>query len=162
MFICSSDGVQMKSYNLTPFLELINQENFEDWRRLVSMLIDVIDAERGCLWLEESDELVYRGDESLKESFPFSQSIFERVLEHGNGFVTFDPKSDERIEPTGSVAMNNVRSALAAAAQDKDGKIFLIAYFDNRMTAPPFSKDDLDFLQSVLDSLPGAVSQEAK
>jgi hypothetical protein len=54
--------------------------------------------------------------------------------------------------------MHNVRSALAAAATDETGKVFVIAYFDNRMTAPPFGKEDLQFLQSVLDSLPGAVA----
>ena len=150
----------MKSYNLDPFLSLIDQENFSDYRRLLSKLLDVLDAERGCLWLEGQDELVYRGDESLRESFPFSRSIFERVLEHGNGFVTFDPASDDRIGPTSSVAMHSVRSALAAAAKDAEGKVFIIAYFDNRMTAPPFSKEDLQFLQQVLDALPGAVASK--
>lgn len=147
----------MKSYNLEAFTKLTSQEGFSDYKRLLGKLLDVLDAERGCFWFEGSDDLIYRGDESLRETFPFSRSIFERVLEHGNGFVTFDPASDDRIGPMSSVAMHNVRSALAAAATDADGKVFLVAYFDNRMTAPPFSKEDLKFLQDVLDSLPGAV-----
>lgn len=154
-------SIVMKSYNLDRFLEMTKADDFSDFDRLLGQLLDVLDAERGCFWFDDKDELVYRGDRSLRESFPFSRSIFERVLEHGNGFVTFDPASDDRIGPTSSVAMHNVRSALAAAAKDKDGKPFLIAYFDNRMTAPPFSKEDLSFLQSVLDSLPGAQSAEA-
>lgn len=146
----------MKSYNLDPFLALTCGEGFDDYHRLLAMLIDVLDAERGCIWLESQEELVYEGDQSLRASFPFSRSIFDRVLEHGNGFVTFDPVKDDRMGPTSSVAMHNVRSALAAAAKDKDGHVFAIAYFDNRMTAPPFSKDDLAFLQDVLNGLPGA------
>ena len=148
----------MKSYNLQPFQELTDRENFRDYNRLLGKLIDVLDAERGCISLDGRDELYYRGDQSLRETFPFSTSIFERVLEHGNGFVTFDPASDDRIGPTSSVTMHNVRSALAAAAKDGEGKVIAIAYFDNRMTAPPFSKDDLEFLQSVLNLLPGAVA----
>lgn len=147
----------MKSYNLEPFRSLTSREGFDDYAKLLTMLLDVLDAERGCIWIEESKDLIYQGDQSLRESFPFSRSIFDRVLEHGNGFVTFDPVHDDRMGPTSSVAMHNVRSALAAAAQDEAGKVFAIAYFDNRMTAPPFSKDDLSFLQSVLRTLPGAV-----
>lgn len=150
----------MKSYNLDVFKNFINREGFSDYERLLGKLLDVLDAERGCFWFEGSDELVYRGDQSLRETFPFSRSIFERVLEHGNGFVTFDPASDDRIGPTSSVAMHNVRSALAAAAKDKDGNVFVVAYFDNRMTAPPFSGEDLQFLQDVMDCLPGAVPHE--
>lgn len=148
----------MKSYNLEPFQELIDQDDFQDYDRLLGKLLDVLDAERGCISLDGREELHYRGDQSLRETFPFSTSIFDRVLEHGNGFVTFDPASDDRIGPTSSVAMHNVRSALAAAAKDESGKVLAIAYFDNRMTAPPFSKDDLEFLQSVLNLLPGAAA----
>ena len=119
----------MKSYNLEPFLELTSRENFSDYRRLLNNLLDVLDAERGCFWLDGEEELVYGGDQSLRETFPFSRSIFERVLEHGNGFVTFDPASDDRIGPTSSVAMHNVRSALAAAAKDESERVFVIAYF---------------------------------
>jgi GAF domain len=147
----------MKSYNLESFTQLTSQVGFSDYSRLLGKLLDVLDAERGCFWLEGQQELVYRGDQSLRETFPFSRSIFERVLEHGNGFVTFDPASDDRIGPTSSVAMHNVRSALAAAAKDQSERVFVIAYFDNRMTAPPFSGDDLAFLQAVLNSLPDAV-----
>lgn len=146
----------MKSYNLNDFFQLTAAPGFGDYKSLLGKLLDVLDAERGCFWFEGQTELLYRGDESLRDSFPFSRTIFDRVLEHGNGFVTFDSASDDRMGPTSSVAMHNVRSALAAAAKDEKGKVFLIAYFDNRMTAPPFSKHDLDFLQAVLDSLPGA------
>ena len=147
----------MKSYNLDAFRRFTDCQTTADYERLLGKLLDVLDAERGCFWLENSEELVYRGDQSLRDSFPFSRSIFERVLEHGNGFVTFDSSADERIGPMSSVAMHNVRSALAAAAKDDTDNVFLIAYFDNRMTAPPFSKEDLEFLQSVLDLLPNIV-----
>ena len=147
----------MKSYNLERFAELTSQDGFDDYPALLGMLLDVLDAERGCFWIDGRQELVYRGDQSLRETFPFSRSIFERVLERGNGFVTFDPSSDERIGPTSSITIHNVRSALAAAAKNDKGQVYVIAYFDNRMTAPPFSMKDLTFLQSVLDSLPGAV-----
>lgn len=147
----------MKSYNLEAFKKFTSTPGF-DYKRLLGKLLDVLDAERGCFWFEGSEELIYRGDQTLRDSFPFSRTIFERVLEHGNGFVTFDPASDDRIEPMSSVAMHNVRSALAAAAKDDQGQVFVVAYFDNRMTAPPFSKDDLEFLQEVMDSLPGKPS----
>lgn len=150
----------MKSYNQDAFKELVSQEGFSDYDRLLGKLLDILDAERGCIWLAGSEELYYRGDQTLRETFPFSRSIFDRVLEHGNGFVTFDSATDERIGPTSSVAMHNVRSALAAASTDLNGDVFVIAYFDNRMMAPPFTKDDLQFLQSVLDSVPKPESDQ--
>lgn len=144
----------MKSYNLDVFLALTQQDGFSDYERLLDRLLDVLDAERGCMWFADSRETLYCGDQSLRATFPFSRSIFDRVLEHGNGFVTFDPATDDRIEPTSSMTIHNVRSALAAAGKTSQGEVWIVSYFDNRMTAPPFSESDLKFLQTVLNSLP--------
>lgn len=118
------------------------------------MLLDTFDAERGCLWLEGPEKLIYLGDESLRNTFPFSRSVFERVLEDGKGFVTFDPSSDDRIHPLSSMNMHNVRSALCAAGRNDEDQVIAVAYFDNRISAPPFSESDLAFLSEVMNHFP--------
>ncbi len=139
---------------IEPFKQLLSQSNFSAHNRLLGMLLDTFDAERGCLWLEKSEKLIYRGDESLRNTFPFSRSVFERVLEDGKGFVTFDPSSDDRIHPLSSMNLHNVRSALCAAARDSGGDVIAVAYFDNRISAPPFTEDDLAFLTQVMQLFP--------
>lgn len=140
--------------SLEPFKKLFSQPNFSAHERLLGMLLDTFDAERGCLWLEKTEKLIYRGDESLRNTFPFSRSVFEHVLEEGKGFITFDPSSDDRIHPLSSMNLHNVRSALCAAARDAAGEVVAVAYFDNRISAPPFSENDLAFLSDVMKLFP--------
>lgn len=139
---------------LEPFRKLLKEPERSDYKRLLGMLLDTFDAERGCLWLEEAEDLIYRGDQSLRDTFPFSRSVFNSVLTEGKGFVTFDPAADDRIPPTSSMNLHNVRSALAAAARDEEGNVRAVAYFDNRISAPPFTEDDLAFLTQVMNLFP--------
>lgn len=132
--------------NLEQVLELLLEENF---------------AERGCLWMPNRD-LVYIGDEVLRLQFPFSRSVIRNVLTHGRGFVSFDPTSDARLGKSKSIAANNVRSCLCAAAYNAAGDVLAIAYFDNQSSAGNFSDRDLWFLHRVMDLFPGAVSRESR
>lgn len=143
----------MDQKNLDFLKELASEPNFQDYKRYMRNLLDVLDAERGCLWRGDDSEVVHCGDLSLNATFPFSRSVVDLVLKEGKGFVTFDPKNDDRLSPTCSVNMHNVRSCLCAATKDSDGLITAVAYFDNRMSAPPFKQEDLDFLTEAMSYL---------
>lgn len=141
---------------LQPFAELLADRDKSNLERALELLMEENFAERGCLWLEESHELIYIGDEVLRLEFPFSRRVVDSVLDKGRGFVSFDSQSDQRLAPSGSIAVNNVRSCLCSAARKANGDLLAIAYFDNRASVGNFTVDDLDFLNSVMALFPGA------
>lgn len=135
---------ELATANLERVLELLMEENF---------------AERGCLWLEERHELIYIGDDTLRLEFPFSRRVVDSVLDRGRGFVSYDSSTDARLDPKGSVMVNNVRSCLCTAARSADGELLAIAYFDNRASVGNFTEKDLTYLNEVMALFPGAASQ---
>lgn len=140
--------------DLTEFEELlVDPLTNEKLLRVLELLIEENFAERGCLWLPNRD-LFYIGDESLRERFPFSRSVVKRVLSKGRGFVSFDSETDERLEPSKSIAVNNVRSCLCSAARSQEGVIRAVAYFDNCASVGNFTEEDLGFLNSVMALFP--------
>lgn len=157
---CKEEPIDMSDDRLAPFKELFKNPKTEDYERILELLLEEHFAERGCLWLEEKQSLIYRGNEELRKEFPFSRQAVNEVLGQGRGFLSFNTELDHRVRPSGSIAMNKVRSCLCAASRDAKGEVILLAYFDNSMSVGNFSPEDLDFLQQVLDLAPGAVTTE--
>lgn len=147
----------MSQRDLTPFGGLLAWPDRPALEKLLELLMEENFAERGCLWLEETHDLIYRGDESLRIEFPFSRRVVDSVLDKGRGFVSYDTRHDERLGPTGSIAMNNVRSCLCSAARDPEGGLVAIAYFDNCSSLGNFTREDLEFLDQVMALFPSSV-----
>jgi len=127
------------------------------YQEVLEMLVVEMSAERGCLWLEQENRLLYCGDEKLHRAFPFSRQAVDSVLDRGRSFVSYDTEQDDRLEPTGSIRVNKVRSCLCAACHDKSGELLALAYFDNGMSFGIFAEEDLNLLREVLSLVPGAV-----
>lgn len=123
------------------------------------MLTEELFAERGSFWLERENDFLYCGDEKLREKFPFSRQAVDSVLDEGRAFLCLDSREDFRVTRFGSIAVNNVRSVLCAAARNESGEVLVLAYFDTRGTAGSFSKEDLALLKDVLALVPGAVKE---
>lgn len=147
----------MTQTELEPYQDLLNDPSPEAYKQLLELLLEEIFAERGCLWLERENTFLYCGDEDLRKRFPFSRKAVDAVLDLGRSFISFDTASDERLSPTGSMAMNNVRSCLCSACVGESGDVLVLAYFDNSMNSGQFSEEDLHLLQDVLSLVPGAV-----
>lgn len=142
--------------DIAPFKELMAEPTEENLGSVLELLMEEAFAERGCLWIEASQSLIYRGDEDLKKRFPFSRQVVETALKTGRGFVSFDSRLDERIKPAGSIAVNDIRSCLCSAARNDKGEVLAIVYFDNKTSAGNFTEEDLDFLNQVMGEYPGA------
>ena len=147
----------MDQERLDPFRDLLADPEKSDYEQVLELLLEEIFAERGCMWLERENAFIYRGDEEIRKNFPFSRQAVDEVLEAGRSFISYDTSLDDRVHPCSSMAVNNVRSCLCAAATDGAGQVLVLAYFDNSMSAGQFSQEDLEFLQGVLSLLPGAV-----
>lgn len=149
--------MQEEEFEIDFFRKLLETPSVEAYGQVLDHLMEEIFAERGCMWLERENAFVYRGDEELRKSFPFSRQAVDAVLEQGRSFICFDSEQDERLRPSGSIAMNKVRSCLCAACIDSEGEVLVLAYFDNGMSSGEFSERDLEYLKSVLSLVPGAV-----
>lgn len=146
---------------IEPFRDLLRDPGVDDYQTLLELLLEELFAERGCMWLERENAFVYSGDEELRREFPFSRQAVDEVLEHGRSFVSYDTTSDDRVQPTGSIAMHKVRSCLCAACRDEEGQVLVLAYFDNGMSSGQFTERDLALLKKVLSLVPGAVPVES-
>lgn len=147
---------KVEEFELDLYSELLEEPSVKVYGQILDLLMEEIFAERGCLWLETDNAFLYRGDEELRKRFPFSRQAVDEVLEHGRSFISFDTTQDTRLRPSGSIALNNVRSCLCAACRDSSGEVLVLAYFDNGMSAGEFSQRDLDYLKAVLSLVPGA------
>jgi len=139
------------------YRDLMDAPGTASYQEVLEMLVVEMSAERGCLWLEQENRLLYCGDEKLHRAFPFSRQAVDSVLDRGRSFVSYDTEQDDRLEPTGSIRVNKVRSCLCAACHDKSGELLALAYFDNGMSFGIFAEEDLNLLREVLSLVPGAV-----
>lgn len=146
----------MIAHDLELYRDLLKDPGLHEYEQVMEMLVVELSAERGCFWLERESELLYRGDEKLREAFPFSRQAVDNVLDHGRSFISYDANADQRLDPTGSIKVNNVRSCLCAACYDRAGNCLVVAYFDNSMNSGPFSEENLLLLRRVLSMVPGA------
>ena len=150
----------MDSSRLDPFKEMMARPGRPDYESVLEALLEEIFAERGCMWLEKDNAFLYRGDDELRKRFPFSRQAVDSVLEKGRSFIAYDDGGKEPASPTSSMLMNNVRSCVCAAAKNAQGEVLVLAYFDNGPESDPFSIEDLELVQGVLDMVPGAVSSD--
>lgn len=147
----------MVAETLELYRDLMDAPGTASYQEVLEMLVVEMSAERGCLWLEQENRLLYCGDEKLHRAFPFSRQAVDSVLDRGRSFVSYDTEQDDRLEPTGSIRVNKVRSCLCAACHDKSGELLALAYFDNGMSFGIFAEEDLNLLREVLSLVPGAV-----
>lgn len=149
---------------LKPFAEMLSDPTEENLGLALELLMEEHFAERGCLWLESegSRSLIYRGDEELRDRFPFSRQVVDTALNTGRGFVSFNSQTDERLDVEGSVIFHGVRSVLCTAARDEQGNALAVVYFDNKSSAGNFTDEDLKLLDQVMALYPGAVSPQAR
>ena len=153
--------MELETAELAQYKELMENPTDENLSQVLELMMEQCFAERGCLWLEDGNRIIYHGDEQLRERFPFSTQIVNRAVETGRGFVSFDSQADERLEPEGSVIANDIRSCLCAASRDAEGKVLAVAYFDNKISAGNFNEKDLDLLAGIMALYPGAAPTPA-
>lgn len=109
-----------------------------------------IGAERGCMLVTRSghEQLLYDGDEALREKFPFSRNVVGEVMAFGTGLVSFDTAASD-LPGSQSMAIHGVRAALCAPILGRGDRDFGVIYFDSRVSAEPFTKEHLEMIQEL-------------
>ena len=147
---------------LEEYIKLISSPTEESIGSLLEKLLEHFSAERGCLWSGAEGSVVYRGNEELKMSYPFSRRIVLAAVKTRLGFLSFDLKSDDRIEATESIKATNIRSCLCAPARRGDGKVLSVIYFDDNTSRGVFTEEDLEFIVELMSHYPGATRHAAE
>ena len=143
--------------NLALLQEISRTINSElDMNRLINkildMVIEVLQAERGFLILKDSDgKLVIRTarnidrDSIKKPEFKVSFSIAKRVMKTGETILTSNAQEDARFKDKISVHDLKLKSVLCVPFKAKD-QILGAVYVDNRFVSGLFGDHDLELL----------------
>ena len=151
----------LESERLRKLLEL-NQSLLEerDPKRLLETIMDtaieLLNAERGFLILQEGDELTFRvarhfeGRGVERPELEISRSIARRVLESGENVLTDDAVADERFENLQSVALLDLRSILCVCLRTRREVVGAL-YLDNRFERGTFEDADMALAKAFAD-----------
>jgi transcriptional regulator with GAF, ATPase, and Fis domain/serine/threonine protein kinase/Tfp pilus assembly protein PilF len=145
--------------------ELINlgleKEDFLE--RILDLVIDITNAERGLLFLLENNELrLVAGRNTdhttVEDAKSISQSITRQVEEVQETVFCADALSDPRFDATRSVLLNKIHSILCAPLKVYSEVIGTI-YLDSRITTNLFLEEEKDFLFAVANLLAATIDK---
>ncbi|HLG16510.1 MAG TPA: SpoIIE family protein phosphatase [Blastocatellia bacterium] len=136
-------------------IALLPHTSLEDTLKMtIDLVFQAIPAERGFLFLKESDELtckIARGasEAALPSSsqVQISRSITNKVLTEGASVLTSDAMADPRFQSQHSVVLSQIRSVMAvplASNEETFGMIYVDNPFHNR-----FKEEDLNVLTTI-------------
>ncbi len=94
--------------------------------RIMDMIFDWVDADRGCIMLKElqSDKLTpkvrrHRRGIRTDEKITISKTILDYVVDRNEGVLTSDARDDERWDPAKSIVKLGVREAICVPMQGR-------------------------------------------
>ena len=148
---------QPQTGQLETCIKLISEPSDQNLGQMLESLLNRFSAERGCIWIEENRNVVFRGSEELMMSYPFSREVVLAAVKTRLGFMSFDAVEDDRLEPTESIMATQIRSCLCAPARDKDGHVLAVIYFDDKTSRGVFTEEDFEFVVTLMSNYPGAV-----
>ena len=132
-------------------------------KMVMDKVIEVLKAERGCLFLlNENGEPKIVGVRGMdrtaieNEDFSFSRSLVRQVIETCEPILSSNAMGDTRFSAIKTVTMNNIRSIMAVPILFQDQVRGLI-YVDNRLRAGIFREENLELLSAIAIQAAGAI-----
>lgn len=132
-------------------------------KMVIDKVIEVLKAERGCLFLlneqAEPKIVAVRGMERTvidEDDFSFSRSLVRQVIETKEPLLSSNAMGDARFSAIKTVTMNNIRSIMAVPILFHDQVRGLI-YVDNRLRAGIFREENLELLNAIAVQAAGAI-----
>ncbi|QEG35015.1 ATP-binding protein [Bythopirellula goksoeyrii] len=108
--------------------------------RIMEMIFDWVDADRGCIMLydTDADKLVpkvrrHRRGVRTDDKISISKTILDYVVEHTEGVLTSNARDDKRWDPTQSIVSLGVREAICVPMQGRYNVVGVI-YIDTVIT----------------------------
>jgi signal transduction histidine kinase len=133
--------------------------------RVMDVVIDTLGAQRGLVMLdrggEEPEVAAARGldTETLQgDTFRYSRSLVQRVLETGEAVLSHDATEDARFAASRSLHIMGTRSIMCVPMRTRDSSLGLI-YLDNQITSGLFTEGDLELLRVIADLAAAAIER---
>ena len=132
-------------------------------KMVMDKVIEVLNAERGCLFLlNETGQpklVAARGMDKTTietEDFGFSRTIVGQVIESREGVLSSNAMNDPRFSAFGTVSMHQIRSIMAVPIIFQD-EVRGLLYVDNRIRSGIFRPENLDLLSAIAQQAGGAI-----
>jgi transcriptional regulator with GAF, ATPase, and Fis domain/serine/threonine protein kinase/Tfp pilus assembly protein PilF len=140
-------------------------EKDDFFERMLDLVIDVIKAERGLLFLVQNEKIVPAAARNvdhttLEDATAISHSVLRKVKRQGEMVFSADALTDPRFNSANSVMLNKIRSLLCVPLSAEDRVIGTI-YVDSRVTAHLFLEEDMNLLVSVANLLAATIDKSA-
>jgi signal transduction histidine kinase len=107
--------------------------------RIMEMIFEWVDADRGCIMLKdpETGNLVPKVQRRRKDTEPgrmaISQTILDYVVDRNEGVLTSNARADERWDPAQSIVQLGIREAICVPLQGRYGMVGVI-YIDTSIS----------------------------
>jgi Nif-specific regulatory protein len=149
-------------YELSELINMnLEKEDFAD--RLLDLIIDVTQAERGLLFLMQADRLYPAAARNvdhttLEDAQTISKTAIRQVKKRAEPIICADALSDSRFVSTNSVILNKIRSLVCVPLKVED-KVIGTIYLDSRINPNVFVDDDKNLLISVANLLAATIDR---
>lgn len=133
-------------------------------RRIMDMIFDWVDADRGCIMLTDLETgrlqpKVRRQRRGIRgEKMSISKTILDFVMEHQEGVLTSNARDDERWDPAQSIVSQGIREAICVPMQGRY-KVVGVIYIDTSVTpqrqllqqgrSPQFTEEHLRLMIAI-------------
>lgn len=151
-------------YKLSDILRSVTNEK-EMLRRVLSLIFDVLPADRGAILLTTNDKsrplraAVVRYRETIPKpgEIAVSETIVNRCINERVAILSSDALTDTRFDAAESIIQHDIRSIMCVPLIVQNKVVGLI-HVDTRESVQAFTEEDLAFLTSIANEL--AVSIE--
>ncbi len=149
-------------YELSELINMnLEKEDFAD--RLLDLIIDVTQAERGLLFLMQADRLYPAAARNvdhttLEDAQTISKTVIRQVKKRAEPIICADALADSRFVSTNSVILNKIRSLVCVPLKVED-KVIGTIYLDSRINPNVFVDDDKNLLISVANLLAATIDR---
>jgi len=149
-------------YELSELINLnLEKEDFAD--RLLDLIIDVTQAERGLLFLMQGDKLYPAAARNvdhttLEDAQSISRTVIRQVRKRAEPILCADALTDSRFANSQSVVLNKIRSLVCVPLR-VDDKVIGTIYLDSRINPNVFIEDDKNLLISVANLLAATIDR---
>lgn len=149
-------------YELSELINMnLEKEDFAD--RLLDLIIDVTQAERGLLFLMQGDKLFPAAARNvdhttLEDAQTISKTVIRQVRKRAEPIICADALTDSRFANSTSVVLNRIRSLVCVPLR-VDDKVIGTIYLDSRINPNVFMEEDKNLLISVANLLAATIDR---
>ncbi len=141
----------------------MDMEHKDYYKRILEIMIYLLDAERGAIYINVNGHLRRRAYVQLdpiaiKKSKSISKTVLEAVKKGKHTIILDDAQKDPRFKRAHSVLIGNIKSVVAVALTYKN-KLIGVVYLDTTTKSKKFMVQDKNFIELTAKILSAAIGR---